>query len=131
MKRIQECKKILESFKLTYSGGDKTWNWEGLAQESMTRRVSDLEYRIDTKIESMYASLEEEWKELSQYISKISIRDVNEEQEFQNFVLEELSVVNKGIQLEKRAREKTDEEVVSAINIYTNALQKGLRTANS
>lgn len=69
-------------------------------------------------------------KELSEYIKGVAKRDVSDEAEFQNFVLEELSVINKGIQLEKRAREKTDEEVVSAVNIYTNALQSGLRSAN-
>ncbi len=68
--------------------------------------------------------------EMSQDVKKLATRNVQEEEQFQSFVLDELKMVRKGVALEERARKKTDDEIVAAINVYTNALQNGLRSAN-
>ncbi len=44
--------------------------------------------------------------------------------------MQELKMVGRGVQLEEKSRKKTDDEIVSAINVYTNAQQNGLRAAN-
>ena len=62
-------------------------------------------------------------------VKTLSERNIRDEQDFQDFVSDELKLVTKGLNLEKKARQKTDDEIVAAIHVYTSALQKGLKTA--
>lgn len=39
-------------------------------------------------------------------------------------------MVARGMQLEEKARKKTDDEITSAIEVYSNSLYNGLRIAN-
>lgn len=52
-------------------------------------------------------------------------------EKFRNFMLQELAGMKKTLATAQQARETTDNEIVQAMNQYTNALQKGLHSANN
>jgi len=51
-------------------------------------------------------------------------------EKFRNFILEEIAGMKNTLAVSAQAREQTDDEIVQAMNQYTNALQKGLNSAN-
>ncbi|CAD7953206.1 unnamed protein product [Amoebophrya sp. A25] len=66
--------------------------------------------------------------DISSGLEMLAKRNETEEKAFQDFVSSELKVVKRGVDLEGKARQKTDEEILNAINVYSGALQKALRT---
>jgi len=94
------------------------------------KRIAEVEYGIDSKFESSFAVLEQQTQALKQEIENLSRTDDTSEEQFRAFILEEVSSLKNGLNLATQAREQTDDEIVQAINQYTNALQKGLRSAN-
>lgn len=49
---------------------------------------------------------------------------------FKSEMLRKMAVVKRELDVETKAREISEEQLVNAINDYTNALQDGLRTIN-
>lgn len=119
MRKVEDCKQQM-----------KVWQKEIRADCSMEVMVGELEYKLDAQMETFYSHLDTEIEELHQGVKELAIRNVKDEKEFQNFVKDELSMVRKGVKLEEQARQRTDDEIVSAIHVYSNALQNGLRIAN-
>merc|ERR1712194_242648 len=81
MKRVTDCKRILESLR------SDTMSQKG--DESAIRNLADIEYKLDAKMESMYGSLETEIQEMHGEVKHLSDRNIKDEQEFQEFVMEE------------------------------------------
>jgi len=52
-------------------------------------------------------------------------------EKFRAFMLEEIAGMKNSLSITAQAREQTDDEIVQAMNQYTNALQKGLHSANN
>jgi len=95
------------------------------------RRIAEVEYGIDSKFESGFAIMEEQTQSLKQEIASLSRTDESSEEQFRAFILEEVAALKNSLSLAAQAREQTDDEIVQAINQYTNALHKGLRAANT
>jgi len=95
------------------------------------RRIAEVEYGIDSKFESGFAIMEEQTQSLKQEIASLSRTDESSEEQFRAFILEEVAALKNSLSLAAQAREQTDDEIVQSINQYTNALHKGLRSANA
>jgi len=52
-------------------------------------------------------------------------------EKFKSFILEEIAGMKNTLVMSAQTREQTDDEIVQAMNQYTNALQKGLHAANN
>merc|ERR1712232_883506 len=52
-------------------------------------------------------------------------------EKFRAFILEEIAGMKNTLAVSAQAREQTDDEIVQAMSQYTNALQKGLHSANN
>jgi len=52
-------------------------------------------------------------------------------EKFRSFILEEIAGMKNTLAISAQTREQTDDEIVQAMNQYTNALQKGLHSANN
>mmetsp|Transcript_140577 Transcript_140577/g.449365 ORF Transcript_140577/g.449365 Transcript_140577/m.449365 type:complete len:294 (-) Transcript_140577:175-1056(-) len=52
-------------------------------------------------------------------------------EKFRSFILEEIAGMKNTLSVSAQTREQTDDEIVQAMNQYTNALQKGLHAANN
>lgn len=120
IREIAELKSAME--------GDKKHRIERDTQ--YLKRIAEVEYGIDSKFESGFAVLEQQTQALKQEIANLSRTDDTSEEQFRAFILEEVSSLKNGLSLGTQARERTDDEIVQAINQYTNALHKGLRSAN-
>eukprot|EP00392_Amoebophrya_sp_AT5.2_P013652 g13781.t1 len=123
MRRTVECKKELALVAESLNG-DRS------STSSVQKQVGELEYAIDHNMERFFSDADLAGREMSGEIKNLATRNIKDEEAFQRFVLEELKMVRKGVSLEEKARKKTDDEIVAAINVYTNALQNGLRAAN-
>jgi hypothetical protein len=95
------------------------------------RRIAEVEYGIDSKFESGFAIMEQQTQALKHEIASLSRTDESSEEQFRAFILEEVAALKNSLSLAAQAREQTDDEIVQAINQYTNALHKGLRAANA
>mmetsp|Transcript_97538 Transcript_97538/g.260301 ORF Transcript_97538/g.260301 Transcript_97538/m.260301 type:complete len:262 (+) Transcript_97538:224-1009(+) len=94
------------------------------------KRLADVELGIDGKFDDEFRILEEQTRTLKAEVEALSRADDGSEEQFRSFILEEVSALKNGLALASQAREQTDDEIVQALNQYTNALQKGLRQAN-
>merc|ERR1712118_296533 len=95
------------------------------------RRIAEVEYGIDSKFESGFAIMEQQTQALQKEIASMSRTDESSEEQFRASILEEVAALKNSLSLAAQAREQTDDEIVQAINQYTNALHKGLRSANA
>lgn len=95
--------------------------------QDFVRRVGEVEFKLDQKADNSFVSFDGEFSQLSQIIESVGQKNEADEEEFRAFILEELETLKNGLILAGQARERTDDEIVVAINQYTTALQKGLR----
>lgn len=99
-------------------------------ERALERRISQLQYTVESKIECESTERKDQVEILDKEIKAFD-RDRHRAQEkFGSFTMEELAISRKGIAEEIKTREQSDDEIVQAINHYTTALQKGLRNAN-
>jgi len=94
------------------------------------KRISEVDYGVDSNFESGFALLTQQTDAIKMDISSLSRTDDSSEEQFRAFILEEVASLKSILTMASQAREQTDDEIVKAINEYTNALQKGLQTAN-
>ncbi|EWC89201.1 hypothetical protein PFNF54_02004, partial [Plasmodium falciparum NF54] len=71
------------------------------------------------------------YQEIISYIEEIKREKKGKNENFQNFVLEEIATIKNGLIMESQAREAADDDIVQAVNHYTKALQDSLRLINS
>jgi len=94
------------------------------------KRITEVEYGTDSKFESGFATLTQQTDAIKKDIASLSRTDDSSEEQFRAFLLEEVAALKNTLAMASQGREQTDDEIVQAINQYTNALQKGLESAN-
>lgn len=96
----------------------------------MFKRIAQLDFALDAKMEVEEAALIEQINSLKREINALQCGEDSNERKFQMFVKEELAALRSALKLASQARDQSDDEIIAAVNAYTNALQKGLRSAN-
>eukprot|EP00397_Hematodinium_sp_SG-2012_P039769 GEMP01043477.1.p1 GENE.GEMP01043477.1~~GEMP01043477.1.p1 ORF type:complete len:319 (+),score=95.01 GEMP01043477.1:232-1188(+) len=97
--------------------------------QDFAKRSGEVEFKIDQKADNAFISFDKDLAQFAHAIECLGHTDEADEEEFRAFILEELQTLKNGLSLAAQARERTDDEIVVAINQYTTALQKGLRKA--
>jgi len=105
----------------------------------LLRRLAEMESGEASQLEQGAATLDQNGRQLSADINALArSEDIGGEssrtaraEKFRTFILEEIAGMKNTLAVAAHAREQTDDEIVQAMNQYTNALQKGLHTANT
>jgi len=104
----------------------------------LLRRLAEMESAEASQFEQGSATLEQNCSQLAADINALArSEDIGDRsrtaraEKFRGFILEEIAGMKNTLAVAAQAREQTDDEIVQAMNQYTNALQKGLHTANS
>lgn len=95
----------------------------------LSRRAAEVEYSVDKRFESESSLVEEQFNLIRKGIDELTRADTAVEDQFRGFTLEEMSTLKNGLVLCSQARESSDDEIINAINSYTNSLQKILRAS--
>lgn len=96
----------------------------------MFKRIAQLDFALDAKMEVEEGALIEQINTIKTEIEVLKCGEDSNEQKFHMFVKEELAALSSALKLASQARDQSDDEIIGAVNAYTNALQKGLRNAN-
>ncbi|KAL8454930.1 hypothetical protein Emag_001296 [Eimeria magna] len=94
------------------------------------KKLGEIQFLVDSKFEAEIAIRQEQLNLIKREVERLVKGDETHEQ-FHAFIMEELSSLKNGLALATQAREQSDDEIIQAINQYTTALQKGLRTINA
>ncbi|CDI76042.1 SF-assemblin, putative [Eimeria acervulina] len=94
------------------------------------KKLGELQLLVDSKFEAEIAVRQEQLNLIKREVERLVKGDEAHEQ-FRAFIMEELMALKNGLALATQAREQSDDEIIQAINQYTTALQKGLRTINA
>ncbi|CDJ47485.1 SF-assemblin, putative [Eimeria brunetti] len=94
------------------------------------KKLGELQLLVDSKFEAEIAVRQEQLNLIKREVERLVKGDEAHEQ-FHAFIMEELMALKNGLALATQAREQSDDEIIQAINQYTTALQKGLRTINA
>eukprot|EP00929_Paragymnodinium_shiwhaense_P023708 TRINITY_DN14785_c0_g1_i4.p1 TRINITY_DN14785_c0_g1~~TRINITY_DN14785_c0_g1_i4.p1 ORF type:complete len:261 (+),score=94.21 TRINITY_DN14785_c0_g1_i4:181-963(+) len=84
---------------------------------AMEARIDDAQKQIETMHGELHSDLDSAMREDS-------------DKRFQDYLLEELAALKNGLVLEGQQREQADDEIVQALNHYTQAIQQALRVVN-
>lgn len=94
------------------------------------KKLGEIHVFVDSKFEAEIAVRQEQLNLIKREVERLVKGDETQEQ-FHAFIMEELVSLKNGLALATQAREQSDDEIIQAINQYTTALQKGLRTINA
>lgn len=100
----------------------------------LLRRLAELESAEAAQFEVGSTSLEKSVEQLTVEIDGLARTDEVSDtrtEKFRAFILEEIAGMKNTLAVSTQAREQTDDEIVLALTQYTNALQKGLHSANN
>uniref|UniRef100_A0A7S4Q1Y8 SF-assemblin n=1 Tax=Alexandrium monilatum TaxID=311494 RepID=A0A7S4Q1Y8_9DINO len=100
----------------------------------LLRRIEEIHAAEDKEFEQGAERLEQQFHHLKDDINRIARSEESSDsrtEKFRAFVLQEIAGMKNTLAISAQARESTDDEIVQAMNQYTNALQKGLHSANS
>jgi len=99
----------------------------------MLRRLAEMEtsesLQLDRGMEAYRSAADQLRTEIDNLARTEEVSDSRTEK-FRTFILEEITGMKNTLAVSAQAREQTDDEIVQAMNQYTNALQKGLHSAN-
>lgn len=100
---------------------------------ALLRRLAEMETheseQFDRGMEAYRVAADQLKTEIDNLARTEEVSDSRTEK-FRAFILEEIAGMKNTLAVSAQAREQTDDEIVQAMNQYTNALQKGLNTAN-
>jgi ribosomal protein S15P/S13E len=100
---------------------------------SLFRRLAEMEtyesQQFDRGMENYRNAVDQLKTEIDNLARTEEVSDSRTEK-FRTFILEEIAGMKNTLAVSSQAREQTDDEIVQAMNQYTNALQKGLHSAN-
>lgn len=103
-----------------------------LEQDSqLLRTVAESEHSVDIWMEQELEMLEKRAEALESAIDEMASEGEAPETGSRARILQTVAQVRAGIGEEARCRERTDDDVVQAINEYTNALHRSLSKANT
>merc|ERR1712190_553546 len=100
----------------------------------LLRRVVEMETAESNQFEEGNTALIQGFDQLKAEIDSLArTEEVSDSrtEKFRAFILEEIAGMKNTLAVSAQAREQTDDEIVQAMNQYTNALQKGLHSANN
>jgi len=100
----------------------------------LLRHLAEMESGEARQFEASNTTLEKQAEQLKTDINKLArSEDINASrtEKFRGFILEEIAGMKNTLAVTAQEREQTDDEIVQAMNQYTNALQKGLHSANT
>lgn len=98
------------------------------------RRLAEMEAGESRQFEQGATQLDQQFQYLKTEINRVARSEESSDsrtEKFRAFVLQEIAGMKNTLAISAQAREQTDDEIVQAMNQYTNALQKGLHSANS
>jgi len=101
---------------------------------ALLRRLAEMESVEATLFEQGAVTLHSSYEQLKAEIDGLArTEEVSDSrtEKFRAFMLEEIAGMKNTLAISAQAREQTDDEIVQAMNQYTNALQKGLHSANN
>eukprot|EP00929_Paragymnodinium_shiwhaense_P100728 TRINITY_DN6326_c0_g1_i1.p1 TRINITY_DN6326_c0_g1~~TRINITY_DN6326_c0_g1_i1.p1 ORF type:complete len:298 (-),score=105.61 TRINITY_DN6326_c0_g1_i1:165-1058(-) len=101
---------------------------------ALLRRLAETEHTEASQFDKAAAHLSAVFKQLKKEIDCLKHAEQVTEgrtEKFRTFMLQELVGMKNTLSLAAQSREQTDNEIVQAMNQYTNALQKGLHSANN
>eukprot|EP00920_Eleutheroschizon_duboscqi_P034502 GHVT01082751.1.p1 GENE.GHVT01082751.1~~GHVT01082751.1.p1 ORF type:complete len:257 (+),score=19.72 GHVT01082751.1:847-1617(+) len=96
----------------------------------ISKRVGIVEYTSESKFEAEVTTRQEQFDFIRKELERLSRAEESSAEEFRSFLMEEIHALKNGLSLSTLSRERSDDEIVQAINQYTSALQKGLQTAS-
>ncbi|CAD7924247.1 unnamed protein product [Amoebophrya sp. A120] len=96
----------------------------------LQKRISEHEYRTETRFEQERAAREQKYQALRDELHQAKQVRAKGDEKFQTFILEEVASLKNGLVLESESREQADDDIVQALNHYTKALQDALRIVN-
>lgn len=100
----------------------------------LLRRLAELESAESAQFDNASSALHSNVDQLTQEIDGLARTDEVSDtrtEKFRAFILEEIAGMKNTLAVSTQAREQTDDEIVLALTQYTNALQKGLHSANN
>ena len=95
------------------------------------KRLTDLETKTDDKLDSHKVSTDSKLISVRSDMEEIHRMNCTGEDKFERFVLEELASLKNSVIIETQSRESADDDLVTALNQYTKALQDALRIINT
>lgn len=98
-----------------------------LRDDQIFHALGQLEQGFREKVQSEVGEREEQFCALKAGLDSLSRGEDSKVQQFRRFVLEELSSLKNGLVLASQAREQSDDEILLALQQYTQSLQKGMR----
>lgn len=101
---------------------------------ALLRRLAEMESAEAMQFDQGFASLQQNYDQLKAEIDGLARTEEGADsstEKFRAFILEEIAGMKNTLAVSAQAREQTDDEIVQAMNQYTNALQKGLHSANN
>lgn len=101
---------------------------------ALLRRLAEMESVEATQFDQGAEILQNNFDQLKAEIDGLARTDEASDtrtEKFRAFMLEEIAGMKNTLTISSTARQQTDDEIVQAMNQYTNALQKGLHSANN
>merc|ERR1712194_343033 len=95
------------------------------------RLVQESEHSVDSRMEQELENLGKRTEALEAAIDEFALEEHIPSNGKRAQILETIGRVRAGIGEEARRRESTDDDVVQAINSYTNSLHRSLAKANN
>jgi len=100
----------------------------------LLRRLAEIESAEAAQLEQDSAQLQQTIDQLRREVDAIAHSEDSSDsrtEKFRAFILEEIAGMKNMLAASAQSREQTDDEIVQAMNQYTNSLQKGLHSANN
>merc|ERR1712048_900865 len=91
-------------------------------------KLRDLDARTSERLANEQNVLEHRYKELREELD-VAVKD-EDDKRFQDYILEEMAALKNGLVVESQQREQADDDIVKALNHYTQAIQEALRVVN-
>jgi hypothetical protein len=115
MKETSEAKLQVEEM-------DTVWL---MRDSEIERRIAQVESDLHQSMSHMLSAIEGHMVAISQECEQLcKPQDHSQEEKFREFVLEEFATVKSAVTLESEARQKSDEEILEAIQYYSEALRR-------
>jgi len=92
-------------------------------------KLQDLDKRTTDRLEAEKEATATTYRALKEEL-QLAARDDGDKR-FQDYILEEMAALKNGLVVESQMRERADDDIVSALNHYTKAIQDALRVVNS
>eukprot|EP00927_Polykrikos_kofoidii_P080873 TRINITY_DN77877_c0_g1_i1.p1 TRINITY_DN77877_c0_g1~~TRINITY_DN77877_c0_g1_i1.p1 ORF type:complete len:275 (+),score=62.61 TRINITY_DN77877_c0_g1_i1:70-825(+) len=91
-------------------------------------KLRDLDAKTHERLSIDQQALDEKYAELREELD-VAVKDESDKR-FQDYVLEEIAALKNGLVVESQQREHADDDMVKALNHYTQAIQEALRVVN-